>query len=109
MSLPPARRACGRAVDRRGTTLQPPMIVLDVGRSGQKRLKNAKVLVIGAGGLGSPALLYLAAAGVGTLGVVDFDEVASRTCSGAGIHGQSDIGKRKAVSARSRSPRSTRS
>src|SRR5690349_22876169 len=51
------------------------LIIPDVGMSGQKRLKNARVLVIGAGGLGSPALLYLAAAGVGTLGIVEFDEV----------------------------------
>ena len=51
------------------------LIIPDVGMSGQKRLKNAKVLVIGAGGLGSPALLYLAAAGVGTLGIAEFDEV----------------------------------
>ncbi|MDQ1483884.1 MAG: sulfur-carrier protein adenylyltransferase/sulfurtransferase, partial [Actinomycetota bacterium] len=51
------------------------LIIPDVGMDGQKRLKNAKVLVIGAGGLGSPALLYLAAAGVGTLGVVEFDTV----------------------------------
>ncbi|HWU21742.1 MAG TPA: ThiF family adenylyltransferase, partial [Nocardioides sp.] len=51
------------------------LIIPDVGMAGQKRLKNARVLVIGAGGLGSPALLYLAAAGVGTLGIVEFDEV----------------------------------
>ena len=54
------------------------LIIPDVGMSGQKRLKNAKVLVIGAGGLGSPALLYLAAAGVGTLGIAEFDEVYAR-------------------------------
>ena len=51
------------------------LIIPDVGMDGQKRLKNARVLVIGAGGLGSPALLYLAAAGVGTLGIVEFDTV----------------------------------
>src|SRR3954451_4619133 len=51
------------------------LIIPDVGMTGQKRLKNARVLVIGAGGLGSPALLYLAAAGVGTLGIAEFDEV----------------------------------
>ena len=51
------------------------LIIPDVGMIGQKRLKNAKVLVLGAGGLGSPALLYLAAAGVGTLGILDFDIV----------------------------------
>src|SRR5699024_2360091 len=66
---------------------------------GQKRLKNAKVLIIGAGGLGSPALLYLAAAGVGTLGIVDFDEVDESNLQRQVIHGQSDLGKSKAQSA----------
>ncbi|MDO9379128.1 MAG: adenylyltransferase/sulfurtransferase MoeZ [Nocardioidaceae bacterium] len=75
------------------------LIIPDVGMSGQKRLKNAKVLVIGAGGLGSPALLYLAAAGVGTLGIVEFDEVDESNLQRQIIHGQSDIGKSKAVSA----------
>ncbi len=76
------------------------LIIPDVGMSGQKRLKNSKVLVIGAGGLGSPALLYLAAAGVGTLGIIDFDEVDESNLQRQVIHGQSDIGKSKAVSAR---------
>jgi len=75
------------------------LIIPDVGMTGQKRLKNAKVLVIGAGGLGSPALMYLAAAGVGTLGVVDFDEVDESNLQRQVIHGQSDIGRPKAVSA----------
>ncbi len=75
------------------------LIIPDVGMTGQKRLKNAKVLVIGAGGLGSPALLYLAAAGVGTLGIVEFDEVDESNLQRQVIHGQSDIGKSKAVSA----------
>ncbi|GGM17868.1 adenylyltransferase/sulfurtransferase MoeZ [Nakamurella endophytica] len=75
------------------------LIIPDVGMVGQKRLKNAKVLVIGAGGLGSPALLYLAAAGVGTLGILDFDMVDESNLQRQVIHGQSDVGKSKAVSA----------
>lgn len=76
------------------------LIIPDVGMSGQKRLKNAKVLVIGAGGLGSPALLYLAAAGVHTLGIAEFDEVDESNLQRQIIHGQSDIGKSKAQSAK---------
>ncbi|GAA3621354.1 adenylyltransferase/sulfurtransferase MoeZ [Microlunatus ginsengisoli] len=76
------------------------LIIPDVGMAGQKRLKNARVLVIGAGGLGSPALLYLAAAGVGTLGVIDFDTVDESNLQRQIIHGQSDIGKSKAISAK---------
>ena len=75
------------------------LIIPDVGVIGQKRLKNARVLVIGAGGLGSPALLYLAAAGVGTLGVVDFDVVEESNLQRQIIHGTSDIGRPKAQSA----------
>jgi len=76
------------------------LIIPDVGMAGQKRLKNAKVLVVGAGGLGSPALLYLAAAGVGTLGIVDFDTVDESNLQRQIIHGVSDIGRSKAESAR---------
>jgi molybdopterin/thiamine biosynthesis adenylyltransferase/rhodanese-related sulfurtransferase len=76
------------------------LIIPDVGMVGQKRLKNAKVLVIGAGGLGSPARMYLAAAGVGTLGVVDFDVVDESNLQRQVIHGQSDVGRSKAQSAR---------
>jgi adenylyltransferase/sulfurtransferase len=76
------------------------LIIPDVGMTGQKRLKNAKVLCVGAGGLGSPALLYLAAAGVGTLGIVDFDVVDESNLQRQIIHGQSDIGRPKAESAR---------
>ncbi len=76
------------------------LIIPDVGMTGQKRLKNARVLVIGAGGLGSPALLYLAAAGVGTLGIAEFDEVDESNLQRQIIHGQSDIGKSKALSAK---------
>jgi sulfur-carrier protein adenylyltransferase/sulfurtransferase len=76
------------------------LIIPDVGMAGQKRLKNSRVLVIGAGGLGSPALMYLAAAGVGTLGVVEFDEVDESNLQRQIIHGQSDVGKPKGESAR---------
>ncbi len=75
------------------------IIIPDVGMAGQKRLKNAKVLCVGAGGLGSPTLMYLAAAGVGTLGIVEFDTVDESNLQRQIIHGQSDIGKSKAVSA----------
>jgi molybdopterin/thiamine biosynthesis adenylyltransferase/rhodanese-related sulfurtransferase len=76
------------------------LIIPEVGMTGQKRLKNARVLCVGAGGLGSPALLYLAAAGVGTLGVIDFDVVDESNLQRQIIHGQSDIGRPKAESAR---------
>jgi sulfur-carrier protein adenylyltransferase/sulfurtransferase len=76
------------------------LIIPEVGMTGQKRLKNARVLCVGAGGLGSPALLYLAAAGVGTLGVIDFDVVDESNLQRQIIHGQSDVGKLKAESAR---------
>lgn len=76
------------------------LIIPDVGMTGQKRLKNAKVLVIGAGGLGSPALLYLAAAGVGTIGIAEFDEVDESNLQRQVIHGVSDIDKPKGLSAK---------
>lgn len=76
------------------------IIIPDVGMDGQKRLKNARVLCVGAGGLGSPTLLYLAAAGVGTIGIVEFDEVDESNLQRQVIHGQSDIGRPKAESAR---------
>ncbi|MBB5627564.1 adenylyltransferase/sulfurtransferase [Sphaerisporangium krabiense] len=75
------------------------LIIPDVGMAGQKRLKNAKVLCVGAGGLGSPALMYLAAAGVGTLGIIDFDVVDESNLQRQIIHGQSDVGRLKAESA----------
>src|SRR5690606_30924314 len=75
------------------------LIIPDVGMAGQKRLKNAKVLCVGAGGLGSPTLMYLAAAGVGTLGVIDFDVVDESNLQRQVIHGQSDVGKLKVESA----------
>ncbi len=76
------------------------LIIPDVGMDGQKRLKNAKVLAVGAGGLGSPVLMYLAAAGVGTLGIVEFDTVDESNLQRQIIHGASDVGRSKAESAR---------
>src|ERR1700709_2385819 len=76
------------------------LIIPDLGVDGPKRLKNARVLVIGAGVLGSPALLYLAAAGGGTIGIVEFDVVDESNLQRQIIHGQSDIGRSKAESAR---------
>src|SRR2546422_5660979 len=76
------------------------LIMPEVAMEGQQRLKAAKVLCIGAGGLGSPVAMYLAAAGVGTLGIVDFDVVDETNLQRQIIHGQSDIGRPKAESAR---------
>ncbi len=76
------------------------LIIPDVAMAGQQRMMNAKVLCVGAGGLGSPALMYLAAAGIGTLGIVEFDTVDESNLQRQIIHGQSDIGKSKAESAR---------
>src|SRR5438552_2207509 len=78
------------------------LIIPDIGVDGQRRLKAAKVLAVGAGGLGSPTLLYLAAAGVGTLGVVDFDVVDETNLQRQIIHGQSDVGRPKVQSAHDR-------
>src|SRR2546421_8386231 len=68
------------------------LIIPDVAMNGQKRLKNAKVVCVGAGGLGSPALMYLAAAGVGTLRIVEFDTVDQSNLQRQIIHGPADIG-----------------
>ena len=76
------------------------LLLPGIGVEGQRRLKNARVLVIGAGGLGSPTLLYLAAAGVGTLGIVEFDVVEESNLQRQIIHGTSDVGRPKAQSAR---------
>lgn len=75
------------------------VIIPELGIEGQKRLKNAQVLIIGAGGLGSPALQYLAAAGVGTLGIVDFDYVDESNLQRQVVHGHHDVGKAKTASA----------
>ncbi|MFC7327673.1 adenylyltransferase/sulfurtransferase MoeZ [Marinactinospora rubrisoli] len=100
MSLPPLVEPADELTVDEVRRYSRHLIIPDVGMDGQKRLKNAKVLVVGAGGLGSPALLYLAAAGVGTLGIVDFDVVDESNLQRQVIHGQSDVGKPKAESAR---------
>src|SRR5882724_8414496 len=99
MALPPLVEPAAELSKEEVERYSRHLIIPDVGMSGQKRLKNAKVLVIGAGGLGSPALLYLAAAGVGTLGIVEFDDVDESNLQRQIIHGQGDIGKPKAISA----------
>ena len=78
------------------------LLLPEVGEAGQRRLKAARVLCVGAGGLGSPAALYLAAAGVGTLGLVDFDVVDFSNLQRQIIHGTADVGRSKLESARAR-------
>src|ERR1700756_1568834 len=78
------------------------MIMPEVGPEGQERLNEARVLCIGAGGLGSPAALYLAAAGVGKLGLVDFDDVDLSNLQRQILHGTKDVGRKKLDSARDR-------
>ncbi|MFD4402679.1 adenylyltransferase/sulfurtransferase MoeZ [Nocardia sp. NPDC058499] len=99
-SLPPLVAPAAELTKDEVARYSRHLIIPDLGMDGQKRLKNAKVLVIGAGGLGSPALLYLAAAGVGTMGIVEFDEVDASNLQRQVIHGESDIGRPKADSAR---------
>lgn len=76
------------------------IILNEVGAKGQNKLLNAKVLIIGAGGLGAPAAMYLAAAGVGTIGVADADEVDLSNLQRQIIHGTADVGKAKVLSAK---------
>ncbi len=99
MSLPPLVEPAESLTVDEVRRYSRHLIIPDVAMAGQKRLKNAKVLCIGAGGLGSPALMYLAAAGVGTLGIVEFDVVDESNLQRQIIHGQSDVGRSKAESA----------
>ena len=78
------------------------LVLSQVGTTGQTKLKNARVLLVGAGGLGSPAALYLAAAGIGTLGLVDFDVVDETNLQRQVLHGTKDIGRLKLDSATDR-------
>lgn len=99
-SLPPLVEPGGELTRDEVTRYSRHLIIPNVGVQGQQRLKNARVLVIGAGGLGAPTLLYLAAAGVGTLGIVDFDVVDESNLQRQVIHGVADVGRSKAESAR---------
>jgi adenylyltransferase/sulfurtransferase len=78
------------------------LMLPELGQTGQRRLKDARVLLVGAGGLGSAVGLYLAAAGVGTLGVVEFDTVDRSNLQRQILHGTKDVGRRKVDSARDR-------
>lgn len=78
------------------------LIMPEIGLEGQQRLNSARVLCIGAGGLGSPAALYLAAAGIGTIGIVDLDDVDLSNLQRQILHGTKDVGRRKVESARDR-------
>lgn len=99
-SLPPLVEPAGELTTEEVERYSRHLIIPEIGAEGQRRLKNAKVLVIGAGGLGSPALLYLAAAGVGTLGIVDDDVVDLSNLQRQVIHGVADVGRPKIESAR---------
>jgi len=99
MSLPPLVQPAAELSVDEVRRYSRHLIIPDVGMAGQKRLKNAKVLCVGAGGLGSPALMYLAAAGVGTLGIVEFDTVDESNLQRQIIHSQSDIDRPKVDSA----------
>ncbi len=99
MSLPPLV-APGPPLDRAQIARYARhLLIPDVGELGQRRLANARVAVVGAGGLGSPALLYLAAAGIGTIGVIDPDVVEASNLQRQVVHGVSDVGRAKVDSA----------
>ncbi|MDG3008755.1 molybdopterin-synthase adenylyltransferase MoeB [Rhodococcus sp. D2-41] len=100
MGLPPLVEPGPELTTQESARYSRHTLLPELGVTGQRRLKNARVLVIGAGGLGSPTLLYLAAAGVGTIGIVEFDDVELSNLQRQIIHGESDIGRPKGESAR---------
>jgi sulfur-carrier protein adenylyltransferase/sulfurtransferase len=100
VSLPPLVEPAAELTRDEVARYSRHLVIPDLGADGQKRLKNARVLVIGAGGLGAPTLLYLAAAGVGTIGIVDDDVVDESNLQRQIIHGVSDVGRSKVHSAR---------
>lgn len=98
--LPPLVDASGDLTPEQSRRYSRHLILQGFGVDAQKRLNNARVLCVGAGGLGSPALMYLAASGVGTLGIVEFDLVEESNLARQIIYRESDIGKSKAESAK---------
>lgn len=100
MTLPPLVEPGAELTREEVNRYSRHLLIPNMGVIGQRRLKNARVLVIGAGGLGSPTLLYLAAAGVGTLGVIDFDRVDESNLQRQVIHTVESIGELKVESAR---------
>ena len=98
-SLPPLVEPAAELTAEEARRYARQLLLPGVGEVGQRRLKAARVLVVGAGGLGSPALLYLAAAGVGTIGVVDDDVVAESNLHRQVVHGTADVGRAKVDSA----------
>jgi len=98
-AVPPGKPQTGTFTDTELERYARHIVLHEIGGPGQKALKNAHVLVIGAGGLGSPALLYLAAAGVGTIGVIDDDVVDNSNLQRQVIHRDADIGSAKVLSA----------
>jgi adenylyltransferase/sulfurtransferase len=99
---PPAKKATAELTPDDIKRYSRHLILPEVGVEGQQKLKAAKVLLIGAGGLGSPAGLYLAAAGVGRLGIVDFDAVDLSNLQRQILHGTADVGRSKLQSAKDR-------
>jgi sulfur-carrier protein adenylyltransferase/sulfurtransferase len=102
MALPPLVKPSGPLPSQEIERYARHVLIPDVGMEGQRRLRNARVLVVGAGGLGSPALMYLAAAGVGTIGVVDDDVVELTNLQRQVVHGVADVGRLKSESAAAR-------
>lgn len=99
MPLPPLVEPCPELTPEELTRFSRHVLVPGVGAIGQRRLCAARVLVVGAGGLGSPVLLYLAAAGVGTIGVIDDDEVDLSNLQRQVLHTTADVGRAKTTSA----------
>lgn len=99
-SAPPLAAPAAPLTDEEADRYSRHLLLPEFGVTGQRRLKNARVLVIGAGGLGSPVLLYLAAAGVGTLGIVDDDRVEPSNLQRQVMHTTADAGRLKVDSAR---------